>query len=462
MNQTETQRTGRAFIVRPFGSKPNRQGEVLDFDRVDRELISPVLAQLGFSGGTTGEFVQAGNIREDMFRELLAADLVIADISIHNANAFYELGIRHGMRDRFTVMIKSSKYTDEDVFDLKTDRYLRYDPDNPAASIEDLKHTVRDTLSAEREDSPVFKLLPNLTSMSPEQAIVVPLVFQEEVDRQSTDAEGLKRLVREATGQPWEREGLRMVGRAQSELGVHDDACETWEKIRKYSPLEVEANQRLMTCYQKTARYKLSDQAAKRVLKNNLADWDRAETWALVGSNLKTLWRQLWQEEPDLIERQQQALVSDLLSESYEAYRKGYEQHRSHYYSGLNAVAMRSIQVKLAQLYPEKWILEFDDEESAQFELKKIEKHLAKLVAATDLAIESSIQNYPDDVWARLSAADLMLLTSDSPNRVKQRYQKCVHEIKHFNAESLLNQVQLYQSLGLFEDNVAAVLEIVE
>lgn len=224
---------------------------------------------------------------------------------------------------------------------------------------------------------------------------------------------------------------------------------------------DIEANQKLATCYQKTENYVLSDQAAERALKANLNDWERAESWALIGSNHKTQWRQQWKDEPDLASRQQQALVSDLLNKSYEAYRKGYEHHRSHYYSGLNAVAIRSIQVELAQLHPEKWALEFDDEDIAAIELRKMKTHLAKLVAATDLAIESSVRNYESDDWAPLSAADLLLITCDRPDRVRQKYQKCIHQIKDFNADSLRNQVQLYQTLGLFEDNVAAALEIV-
>ena len=70
------------FIVRPFETK-----EGIDFDRVQKELIEPALLQLGISGGTTGEIVGQGNIRMDMFEQLLVADLVIADISIHNALA---------------------------------------------------------------------------------------------------------------------------------------------------------------------------------------------------------------------------------------------------------------------------------------------------------------------------------------------------------------------------------------
>jgi hypothetical protein len=79
----------RAFIIRPFGAKAG-----VNFDAVDEKLIQPALAQIGVSGNTTTEIVEQGNIREDMFRLLVCADLVIADIPVHNANVFYELGIR--------------------------------------------------------------------------------------------------------------------------------------------------------------------------------------------------------------------------------------------------------------------------------------------------------------------------------------------------------------------------------
>ena len=53
------QPTGRAFIIRPFGEKSNTSGEApINFDRVDEELISKALAQVGLTGGTTAEFVQ--------------------------------------------------------------------------------------------------------------------------------------------------------------------------------------------------------------------------------------------------------------------------------------------------------------------------------------------------------------------------------------------------------------------
>jgi hypothetical protein len=83
----------QAFIVRPFGRK-----EGIDFDRVEELLVRPGLEKAGIAGRSTGAITEAGNIREDMFQLLLLADIVVADISIHNANVFYELGIRQPTR----------------------------------------------------------------------------------------------------------------------------------------------------------------------------------------------------------------------------------------------------------------------------------------------------------------------------------------------------------------------------
>src|SRR5512138_3862958 len=116
----------RAFIVRPFGT---RQG--IDFQRVHDELIAPALERAGIAGNTTEQFLEAGNIRIDMFEQLLLADVVIADISVHNANVFYELGVRHALRARQTVLIRAK--ADEVPFDLRTDRYLEYDHGSPGA-----------------------------------------------------------------------------------------------------------------------------------------------------------------------------------------------------------------------------------------------------------------------------------------------------------------------------------------
>jgi len=139
----------RAFIVRPFGIQRD-----IDFDAVERLLIRPALQALSIDGGTTGEIVSQGNIRDDMFRMLVSADVAIADLTIHNANVFYELGIRHGLRSRTTVLLRAN--VDKYPFDLNTDRYFVYDVTNPAGALPGLIDALRSTIAALRTDSPVY------------------------------------------------------------------------------------------------------------------------------------------------------------------------------------------------------------------------------------------------------------------------------------------------------------------
>ena len=253
-----------------------------------------------------------------------------------------------------------------------------------------------------------------------------------------------------------------MIGGAQFKLRDHENSAKTWERIREFDMFDVEANQKLATIYQKLKKLTVSDQAAERALQSSsLTDWECAETHSLIASNWKTRWHNAVEAESDPAELQRKALSSPFLEKSLQSYLQGFEKHRSHYYSGLNAVAMQSVQIELAKLHPEEWALNYPNEDRAKSELADRTDYLAKLVAATELAIESSIRNYPEDEWAPLSRADLMLLTSNNPKRVALNYQKCV-AMPAFNADSLRRQLKIYQDLALFEVNLKAALEVVK
>ena len=90
-----------AFVVMPYGTK-----EGIDFNRVYNDLIKPALEAAGFEVFRADEEMRAGDIRTDMFQELLMADLVVADLSIDNPNVWYELGVRHALRARGVISIR--------------------------------------------------------------------------------------------------------------------------------------------------------------------------------------------------------------------------------------------------------------------------------------------------------------------------------------------------------------------
>jgi hypothetical protein len=148
----------------PFGVK-----EGIDFNRVYRDLIQPALDDAGFAVFRADEETRAGEIRTDMFQELLVADLVVADLTLDNPNVWYELGVRHALRARGVVLVCGGKVTT--AFDLYTDRKLRYalkdgvpDPATLDHDRQALTRMAKATLESwhGRKVSPVYHLLPHL------------------------------------------------------------------------------------------------------------------------------------------------------------------------------------------------------------------------------------------------------------------------------------------------------------
>lgn len=447
-----------AFIIRPFGTKNG-----IDFDRVEKELIQPAMMAAGMTGGTTGELIEQGNIRADMFEELLIADLVIADLSIHNANAFYELGIRHAFRDKRTFLIKSK--ADEVPFDLKTDRYFSYDAANPGANVDGLAKALKATLDSQNADSPIFQLLAELEPAERNKYLRVPIDFRESVE--SAEAKkhcaDLQLFAAELDGFAWREAGLRLIGNAQFRLQDWPGAKATWLAVRDYNDMDREANMLLGTIFQRLGDLVSSDQAVERALQNRgISAHDRAETRALMGRNAKTDWAQEWGKLGELEAMQESALSSPFLEKSFEYYRQGFVEDRNHLYSGLNALALVSIQTELAQLQSAVWKDGFDSKAEADQKLSALKTMRVDLAAGVKLAIES--RNFTlhrrgeIDVWADIGAADLVFLTSSRPNRVGQAYKKALAEATDQARESVRRQISLYHRLGILKDNAAAAL----
>jgi Tetratricopeptide Repeats-Sensor len=448
----------RAFIVRPFGLK---QG--VDFDAVERDLIGPALDRVGITGRTTGEIVFQGNIREDMFRLLLTAEVVIADLSIHNANVFYELGLRHSLRDKHTILIRAA--VEEVPFDLLTDRYLPYDPQNPAASGAKLSAAIRASLAAEGADSPVFRLLPGLHPQDPSVFKPVPRGFQEEVAiARAGDCPGdLALLGSEAQGFEWEVEGLRLVARAQFERKEMGGARLSWEAVRDNEPDDLEANLLLGTIYQRLGDLTKSELAVKRALEVKVrSNGDRAEALALRGRNAKTRWLQEWRAAvPE--QRRERALQSPFLKQAFEDYTGAFNEDLNHFYSGLNALGLLTITVELAAAYPDSWAMLCSDDEDGQKKLELCRKQRDKLAGAVELSLKAAKARLDregkKDLWADISQADLMLLSpGKQPSRVAAAYRAALADAGAFNTSSVRDQLQIYVDLDVCGDSSRTAL----
>src|ERR1041385_8652495 len=103
---TSDETKGPCFVVMGFGKKTDfESGRTLDLDKSYRNIIKPAVKDAGLECIRADEIVHSGLIDVPMYDQLLNADVVVADLSTSNKNAFYELGIRHALRPYTTVVI---------------------------------------------------------------------------------------------------------------------------------------------------------------------------------------------------------------------------------------------------------------------------------------------------------------------------------------------------------------------
>ena len=473
-----------AFIIRPFGSKevvlPStddhthgdkklRTSEVIsiNFDVISEKLLDPALRRLKMVPHTTEVVISAGNIREDMFHLLMTADLVIADVTLHNPNVFYELGIRHAFRDRFTFLIRSS--VSVYPFDLQTDRYFVYDHLEPEKSVEKLYEAIRATLNSERADSPVFRLLPRMRTEDRSKFISVPRDFIEEVERARKHKRGgdLRLLAAECEGFLWEVEGLREVGRAQFELNFMGGARATWEGIAQRYPDDMEANMILSTVYQRGNDTTRSEQALARLSRCTIGDVNReAEVRSLVGRNLKAEWMNGWLKAKGLDNqgRQELALRSPLLRKAIEAYNESFRINLNYPYAGLSALTLQIVELSLAQKFPFIWKLLHDNDREAQQVLEQRLTELRRLASALEYAIECKKGEVAGagevDFWFEILEAAFACLTSDSPEKVAQAYLEAVQWAPRYAEGSMKRALELYDLLDVKHPDAASRVDI--
>lgn len=466
----------RVFIIRGFGEKSDSKGQKINFDTVQAELIDPALKACDLAGGTTGEIKDAGNIRADMFALILEADLVICDITVHNANVFYELGIRHALRKKHTILLKGDPSADTTPFDLSTDRYLKYPVANPKAALADLIEKIKVSLVSAREtDSPIFLMLPTLSEADPSEVKLVPLDFIEEVERAEAaqDKGWLRVIAQDLTGQRFQWEGLRRVGRAQWSLKDYVGSRDSWDSVRHAMPDDVEAClalanilERLYRDEKREALLETSNQMIERVLGNSQASpAQRAEALGLEGRNLKTMWRQRFAEATDTAAALPLATDNRAIK-CYEAYQRAIEFDLNAFYPGLAALQMGHVLTKLASL-PTWRSLFRNDERAARRYREDLEDSLPALEHLVKASVRRAREQAPesDRIWADVAEADLLLLRTPEPPEpsdiaaLVQAYTDAIPANKRFAWDAAHGQLALFAMLGIRPAAAQAVIQ---
>ncbi len=466
----------RAFVIRGFGVKKDAQGQTVDFEAVHGALIAPALQRCGLAGGTTAEVVDAGNIRADMFALILEADIVVCDITVHNANVFYELGIRHALRKKHTVLIKGDPSADSTPFDLSTDRYLKYPVANPAAALNELVQTLHASLRSVRDtDSPIFLMMPTLREADAADVTALPLDLIEEIGRAEAAADKgwLRVIAQDLQGQRYQWDGLRRVARAQWSLLDLAGARQTWEMLSAALPGDIEANLALANLYEREYRLsqratllEASNQAIRQVLQDPLATLaQRAEGLALEGRNHKTLWRARLLGAADPAAACQQALDARAL-QSYASYRSAFYLDLNAFYPGLAALQMGHILLQLSSLPGWRKLFKGNPQSAdrARQDLEGELPALAHVVAASVSRARAQAKD-GERLWADIAEADLLLLTlpedelQADPSVLVQAYRDAMPPNKLFAWDAARGQLALFAQLGLRASAAQAVMQ---
>ncbi|WP_374246522.1 TRAFs-binding domain-containing protein [Zoogloea sp.] len=443
-----------AFVAMPFGTKPDPDGKPIDFNRIYDELLRPALERVGLDVIRADEEQRAGDIRVDMFQELLMADLVLVDLTLDNPNVWYELGVRHALRARGVVLTLGPRGTKP--FDIYTDRKLGYrlkdgapDPDHLAADIAALAEMTRETLEAgpERVVSPVYALLPNLAE--PDWKSLRAGAAREfwrhhddwsmwiERARKAERPEDVLVLAEEAPVTALRVEARLLAGKALVKGRHFNFALEQFEAACRFDPTNLDAARNRGMCLQRIGR----NDDARAVYRKILADHPRdVETLALLGRLDKDAWVAAWNRDGSTPEqkRSDAAYEDALLLTAIESYVAAFRAAPGHYYSGINALT-------LIHLYRD-----------LTGQPSPYDAQLDCMAGGVSWATGCELLDN-NTYWGRATLGDLAVLCGDTAG-VTRAYKDAIAlaDKDWFSLDSTLGQLRVLQAIGFAPERVAA------
>jgi len=476
----------RAFVVAPFGRKEirpaadGRPAVKADFDEIYELLLRPALEHAGFAAFRADQEAGAGDIRTDMFFELVTADAVVADISILNANVFYELGVRHGTATRGVYMVHAG--WSRRPFDVAPDRTFAYDGglfepeavrddgwrERVAAEAERLGERLNAAAAVDGQTvgSPVYSALPGLrpvdwSSVSTARAKYFGGVLDDwrrrvRVARENGRAGDVLTLADDAPTRFHRGRLLLEAARGLVDLGRYRAARSVLERL-----LEIEPDNFAAACQLGQVLGRLGEASAAQEHMRGVAGSRPGDPEAsgMLGRVYKDMWRARWEPVEDEDERLATAVgCSQMAAFAARSYNAAFRLHLD-YYNGINVVALSRLLEHLAQRTGRR--------PATAPAAATADVCAAVRVAATsarELALDTLGAGDADAmVWASGTLGELALLLGDA-DEAERHYSDAagVPGVSYFQLDSMRSQLRLYERLGFEPAAVAAASAPVE
>lgn len=337
------------FVLMPFGRKPGPGGAVVDFDAVYRKLIAPAIVDAGLEPLRADEEQAGGLIHKPMYERLILCDFAVADLTGANANVFYELGLRHGIKPASTVLTFAAGAALP--FDVAPLRGLPYalGADGAPAQVKTDRAALTERLRAARDggtDSPVFQLVdgfPDLQRLKTD-------VFRERVAYAQQAKDRLAKARRAGVAAVAEVEAELAAapgGLADADSGVLVDlflsyrAVKAWAamvalvpKMNKALAATPLVQEQLGFALNRAGQAEQAEQVLKAVLGRR---GPSSETCGLLGRVYKDRWEAALQSGETL-------LAKGWLKRAVATYLQGFEADWRDAYPGVNAVTLMELQ----------------------------------------------------------------------------------------------------------------------
>lgn len=349
-----------------YGKKtdPNL-GKTFDLDITYNNIIKPAVFNAGFECVRGDELIESGVIDKSMYALLIHSELVIADITTLNANAIYELGIRHAAKPFSTIIMK-----DKDgnfPFDINHNKIFNYSHMGEDIGIteterckKDLTNLIIQVDKSQETDSPLFHNIRGMQpyTLPPEEYIQI-----------------IKDLAEK------EKSVFALVEKAKFEMKNENfiEAAKLWKKASQKVENDSYFIQQLALCTYKndTISPKIALIDALKII-NQLEPEDRnttdPETLGITGA----IYKRLWLNDTKTIE---------YLDRSIEYYKRGFTISQD-YYTGVNYALCLDLKAKITLDQDEKIYLKYSAKKT-RYEIIKIIK---KLQEDVDFEIRTDVK----------------------------------------------------------------------
>jgi hypothetical protein len=108
----------QCFVIAPIGQRGTETRERSDL--ILEYLIRPVVRECGYEATRADEIAEPGMISTQVIQRVLNDPLVVADLTGHNANVFYELALRHATKKPLIQLIAHGEPLPFDVAGMRT------------------------------------------------------------------------------------------------------------------------------------------------------------------------------------------------------------------------------------------------------------------------------------------------------------------------------------------------------